>query len=733
MTAEPDHSCSRAGQPIYGDLALPDLCELQHAVLEHAGHAIIATSTEGTILYFNRMAQRLLGYSWDEVVGRDSPRLFHLPEEMRQRAQELSAELGREVAADFTVFVAGLNGKATLEREWTYVRKDGTHLPVLLSVSRLLDMQGGLMGYLGIACNLTERRAVEQELRIAATAFASQAAIMVTDSRQRILRVNPAFTRLTGYSAEEAIGRTPALLKSGRQDGAFYRQMWSDLQGSDHWQGEIWNRRKSGETYPEWLTITVIRDGRGTVTNYVATFSDITELKAAESEIHNLAFYDPLTNLPNRRLLLNRLGQARATSLRSGQYGALLMVDLDHFKNLNDTQGHDVGDSLLVEVAGRLKGCLRSGDTAARPGGDEFVVMLEDLGLEEGGAAVQAETVAEKIRLALNEPFSLGADRQHFTSASVGISLFLRDGKTVEALLKQADIALYKAKEAGRNTTRFFDSGMQTALDRRATLESGLRRALAQEEFRIHLQPQVDTRGRVIGAEILLRWQLPDGQMVAPGDFIPLAEETGLIVPIGLWVLASACACLRRWEGHRRTRELYLAVNVSPRQFRQPDFVAAVEALLEQHGASAHLLKLELTENLLLDHTETTVERMQALRAIGVRFSLDDFGTGYASLSYLKRYPFNQLKVDQSFIRDLSTDQDDAAIVRAIIAMGQTLRLQVVAEGVETPEQRQYLQKHGCTAFQGYLFGRPMPLPDFSAYLAGCADGEQDLLEDWVI
>lgn len=538
-------------------------------------------------------------------------------------------------------------------------------------------------------------------------------AIMLTDAQQRILQVNTAFCRLTGYAADEVIGNFPKLLASGRQGPDFYARMWQSLDETGSWEGEIWNRRKCGEIYPEWLCINVLRDSGGELAGYVATFSDISKLKLAESEIQHLAFYDPLTALPNRRLLLERLEQARVSGKRKHEHGALLIIDIDNFKILNDTLGHDIGDHLLIEVACRLKQCIRECDTAARQGGDEFAVMLDALDPDPQVAAISAEAVAEKLREELARPVMLTHGQEYFCTASIGVSLFRGLDKTVDTLLKQADIALYKAKEAGRNAIRFFDQAMQTTLDRRARLEAGLRHALARDEFTLHAQPLVDRESGLVGAELLLRW-LPAGQaLVPPDDFIPLAEDSGLIVPIGLWVLDQACATLRRWAGDPGKRELYLAVNVSARQFRQPDFVDQVSAALARHGADPRRLRLELTESLLLDKVEEVVFKMRALRLLGVRFSLDDFGTGFASLSYLKKFPFEQLKVDRSFVRDITTDPDDAAIIRAIIAMGRALRLSVVAEGVEGEAQYAYLIEHGCTLFQGYMFGRPQPLAQF--------------------
>jgi len=735
MTAAPELEPGGCLAACRGDstFGLPELCATQNAIFEHAGRAIVLTDPAGTILYFNRAAQQMLGYSWEEVNRQASPLLFHCPEEIAREAAALSAKLQRPVAPGFEVFVADLDADSRQDRDWIYVHKNGRRFPVNLAISVLRDATGQVFGYLGIASDISERCRMEQDLRIAAIAFESQAAIMVTDAEQSILRVNQAFSALTGYSAEEAIGQTPRLLKSGRQGPEFYLAMWNALSQNGHWEGEIWNRRKNGEIFPEWLTISAVPDAQGQVANYVSTFSDISDLKVAESEIHHLAFYDPLTTLPNRRLLLNRLDKAGAAGKRNGQYSALLIIDIDHFKTLNDTLGHDVGDRLLIEVASRLRRSVREGDTAARLGGDEFVVMLEALGSDVDWAAIQAETVAEKIRATLCEPYCLQGDAEHFRSASIGISLFCGQEKSADVLLKQADIALYKAKDAGRNAIRFFDTAMQTALDERAGLEADLRRALSRGEFVLYVQPQVDAERQLTGVETLLRWQPAGKPLVPPGDFIPLAEETGLIVPIGLWVLDLACANLARWARDERTRGLTMAVNVSARQFRQADFVTQVSDALARHGANPCRLKLELTESLLLDNVDEVVAKMQALRTLGVRFSLDDFGTGYASLAYLKRYPFEQLKIDRSFVRDITRDGDAAAIVRAVLAMGDTLRLGVVAEGVEENTQYAYLAEHGCRFFQGYLFGRPMSFVTFESQLDLLPTAAADLPDNWEI
>ncbi|MDP2833214.1 MAG: EAL domain-containing protein [Pseudomonadota bacterium] len=571
--------------------------------------------------------------------------------------------------------------------------------------------------------DISARRHADEELRIAAIAFESQEGIMVSDSHGVIVRVNPAFTRLTGYSAFEAIGQTPALLRSGRHDKPFYDRMWQALRENGYWQGEMWNKRKNGKVYAEWLTISAVKTPEGETTHYVGTFSEITQNKEAQAEIHRLAYYDALTHLPNRRLLLDRLGQALASSSRSGCHGAVLFIDLDNFKTLNDTRGHAVGDLLLGEVAQRLQSGVREGDTISRLGdtisrlgGDEYVVVLEDLSLEAVEAAAQARAVGEKVRAALARPYDLDGREFHCT-ASVGITLFRGHEATLDALLKQADLALYQAKGAGRNCLCFFDPAMQSTLDEYSALEADLRLAVQRGQLQLYYQPQLDSARRVIGAEALLRWRHPQRGPIAPDVFIPLAEESGLILPIGRWVLETACAQIKAWSAHAATHDLRLAVNVSARQFRHADFVAEVKEVLAASGADPSRLKIELTESLVIDNVAETIARMRALKALGIGFSMDDFGTGFSSLSYLKRLPLEQLKIDRSFVNDLATDPNDAAIVQTIITMGHTLGLDVIAEGVETEAQLARLDQYGCTAYQGFLFSRPLPIAEFEAFL----------------
>ncbi|MBU1426807.1 MAG: EAL domain-containing protein [Gammaproteobacteria bacterium] len=556
----------------------------------------------------------------------------------------------------------------------------------------------------------------EAALRIAAIAFETEEGMLVTDENALIMRVNQAFTRITGYEPEEALGKNPSLLKSERQDEEFFQRMWARLHQYNSWQGEIWNQRKNGEIYPEWLTITAVIGKDGKVTNYVGTFVDISERKKAESEIHHLAFFDPLCQLPNRRMLLDRLRQAVATSVRNQTGGALLFIDLDNFKTLNDTRGHGIGDMLLIEVSKRLQECVREGDTLARFGGDEFVLLLEGLSEERAQAAVQARAVGEKVLETLSQPYILEGSEFH-SSSSMGITLFVNYRQKLDELLKQADTAMYEAKKSGRNTLRFFDPIMQEELEVRAQLEVGLREALRKEEFRLYYQMQVDHTGHILGAEVLLRWLHPERGLISPMQFIPLAEETGLILPIGRWVLESACTQIKAWEADRRTSDLQLAVNVSGRQFRQADFVAQVSEVISRIDINPLLLKLELTESIVLDDVPDTIAKMQALRQIGVSFAMDDFGTGYSSLAYLTQLPLNQLKIDQSFVRHIGSKTSDATIIQTIIGMANNLCMEVIAEGVETQEQRDFLEANGCMLFQGYLFSMPVPYEEFEKLL----------------
>ena len=568
---------------------------------------------------------------------------------------------------------------------------------------------------LAVTRDITELKHSAEDLRIAATAFDSMEGMMVTDARGVVLRINKAFTETTGYASEDIVGKTPRILQSGRHDAEFYRSMWETIERTGSWQGDIWDRRKNGEVYPKWLTISAVKGDDGVVTHYVGTHFDNTERKKAEDRIRELAFFDQLTGLPNRTLLQDRLKQAMTASGRSGNYGALLFIDLDNFKSLNDTLGHDVGDQFLKQAAQRLAGCVRDGDTVARLGGDEFVVILASLSSDEREAAQGTEVAAEKILAALDHVYRFGSAAHHST-ASIGTTLFKGASISVDELMKQADLTMYKSKEAGRNNIHFFDPEMEVAVRTRAALESDLRRAVDGGEFLLHYQAQVIDGGRIAGAEVLVRWQHPQRGMVSPAEFIPLAEETGLILPLGQWVLETACRQLSLWARRTETAGFTLAVNVSAHQFRQADFVERVLAALKRTGANPQRLKLELTESLLVSNVEDIIDKMFALKAKGIAFSLDDFGTGFSSLSYLKRLPLDQLKIDQSFVRDVLSDPNDAAIARTVVALARSLGLGVIAEGVETKAQRDFLAESGCHAYQGYFFSRPLPVEGFEAF-----------------
>jgi len=561
-----------------------------------------------------------------------------------------------------------------------------------------------------------ERSLSDTELKIAATAFESQEGVMITDARNIILRVNKAFTTITGYQASEVIGKTPRILSSDRQDRHFYTALWESINTTGSWKGQIWNKHKDGAEYPEQLAISTVKNNAGNIINYVATFTDITQSLAASEEIKNLAFYDSLTGLPNRRLLIDRLKQALVAAKRTRMHGALLFLDLDHFKTLNDTLGHDMGDVLLKQVAERISFCIREVDTAARLGGDEFVVMLENLAASSNSAAAKAETIGEKIMAHLNQPYQLDGHSHHSTP-SIGVSLFSDVDSSVDDLLKQADIAMYQAKTSGRNTLRFFNPIMQETINERVMLEKQLRIAIEEQQFQLFYQTQVNSSGQAIGAEALIRWIHPEQGMISPIKFIPLSEETGLILPIGEWVLETACAQLKIWQQSEHTKHLTLSVNVSYQQFSQETFEQRVQAIIQHHNIDPAGLKLELSESLLADNIEHLISTMSNLGKLGIQFSLDDFGTGYSSLQYLKVLPLHQLKIDQSFVRDISTDDNDKAIVCTIIAMAKNLDLEVIAEGVETDEQKQFLLDNDCKIYQGYLFSKPVSIDNINLQL----------------
>jgi diguanylate cyclase (GGDEF)-like protein/PAS domain S-box-containing protein len=594
---------------------------------------------------------------------------------------------------------------------------------IFLSKSYVVrDIQGKPLYALHLLSDITAQKQaatalVEGEERFRRSIGNARDAIITIDGEGGVITEwNPAAEVIFGYSKEEVIGRmlheiiTPPRFREAAIKGMAYFTTTGEGAAINKTL-ELVALHKNETEFPIELSLSATQiHGKWFATGIVR---DISKRKQDEADIYSLGFYDSLTHLPNRRLLMDRLHQALASSARSGREGALLFIDLDNFKDINDTLGHDIGDLLLQQVGQRLESGMREGDTVARLGGDEFVVMLEDLSESALEAAAQVEAIGEKILTALNQPYQL-ATHGYQSTASIGVALFSNHNQSQEELLKHADIAMYQAKNSGRNVLRFFDPQMQDAIHARVDLERELRKALEQQQFQLYYQIQVDNSHRPLGAEVLIRWLHPERGLVPPIQFIPLAEESGLILPIGQWVLETACAQLKAWQQDALTRDLTLSVNVSAKQFRQVDFVAQMQSLEQRHAINPTLLKLELTESMLLENIEGTITTMIALKEIGIRFSLDDFGTGYSSLQHLKRLPIYQLKIDQSFVRDIANDK---AIVRTIIAMANSLGLDVIAEGVETEEQRQLLLNKGCTHYQGYLFSKPVPIEQFEALL----------------
>ncbi len=666
-------------------------------LLKTIPHGIQENDCGGRIVYSSPAHHRILGHSDGELVGRNIWD-FALNDEEAEQTRNYLAQLVQEQPTP-TPFV-------TRNR-----RADGSIVDIEVDWNYHRDRDGKLLGFISTITDITERARAEEELRQAATFFETTSeAITITDADNRIIAVNPAFTAISGYSEAEVLGKDPGILSSGRQDRAFYQTMWLTLQRMGRWQGEIWNRRKSGEIYPEWLSIVAIKDKQGKVVQHMAIFSDITKRKRDEMKIWQQANFDALTGLPNRNLLMDRLSQALRLADRHEQQAALIFIDLDRFKWINDTLGHSAGDHLLQQAAERLQHCVRDADTVARLGGDEFTIVLPEL-----PASSYPEDVAERILNSFAEPF-LVRDRELYVGTSIGITLYPQDGREVTTLLRNADAAMYRAKAAGRNTFHYFTDEMNDQAQRRVRLESELRHALERRQISLHYQPIVDHHGQLAGAEALMRWHHPQLGVIRPDEFIQLAEETGMIIPIEHWALAEACSAARGWQ-QQAGRPLFVAVNISSTQCGCDDFPDVVSGVLSGTGFKPELLKLEITERTMMHDTEHVIALLSRLRALGVRLAMDDFGTGYSSLSYLKRFPIDVLKIDRAFIKDLPEDRDSAALVEAIIAMAHSLGLEVVSEGVETEQQQRFLQALGNDLFQGWLFDRAMPAGDFSAHV----------------
>ncbi len=711
---------SKAFDSMVGSLAIKEE-ELQRseinfrALAENANDGMLIADMAGTIVYANNQIAEITGYQSLELLAMNIKQLI---------AADDAKVIDDIHAAVFTGAEAGAY-------EIRLVRKNQSRVPV--EVSNALTTWTGKMADLLIVRDITERVSAakvlqENQARLDLALRSAEMGVwsfdLIANKRHfddqtcHLLGIDP--TKFTGTAQEffkvvhpddlETLkSKMAQTIKQNIPYEAEYRIVWPD--GSIHY---IATRGR------------LVRDEQGQPSKINGIVFDITEWKEVQDKINNLAFYDPLTELPNRRLLSDRLQKALASSVRSKRTGAILFIDLDNFKTINDTFGHALGDLLLKQTATRLTSCVRVEDTVARIGGDEFVVMLENLSRDEFEAATHTEAIAEKIVATLSEPYQLAPHEYHST-CSIGIALFNDHMQSVDEILKQADIAMYQSKKAGRNTLRFFDEQMQETVTARVVLEGELRKALDCQQFELYYQIQLDSFLQPIGAEALIRWNHSDRGLIFPEKFITLAEETGLILPIGQWVLETACAQLKAWQNEDYTREFVLGVNVSARQFRQADFAAQVKTAVQGHAINPKLLKLELTESALLENIEDAIATMNALKEIGVRFTLDDFGTGYSSLQYLKRLPLHQLKIDQSFVRDIAVDSNDMAIVRTIIAMAKSLNLEVIAEGVETEQQLQMLLNSGCTQYQGYLFGKPVPIGQFEALIT---QGEMPLTQN---
>ncbi len=675
--------------------ALKSESDLLSSLVRSMPLALVALAPDNSVRLWNPAAERLFGWRADEVTGRDCPLVTV---ENRHEFDRLGER-----------FATGLS---VSDLETVRQTKSGERIDVSLHAAGLRKADGSSDGMFCLMTDIRARRLAEQQLQLSDKVFQNtQEGIVVTDGTGKIVAVNPAFTAVTGYKAQEVLGRNPSMLQSGRHDADFYRDMWVELAQSGQWQGEIWNRRRNGEIFPEWLNISVIHDGDGKAVYYVAVFSDISLVKQNEERLHRLAHYDALTGLPNRLLFADRLQHALVHAQRSGTLVGLLFLDLDRFKIVNDTLGHRTGDMLLQETAHRLAEVVRAQDTVARFGGDEFTVILPDLGSPAGAA-----NVAEKIIECLAAPFRL-LGRDVFIGGSVGIAVYPKSGEDAEALIKHADIAMYRAKDAGRNTYQYYRPGHEGQSRDIFELEHGLRHAIERGEMRLVYQPEIEIEtGRIVTVEALLRWNHPTRGDVPPAEFIPVAEDSGLIGTIGDWVLREACRQNRAWQT-AGLPPVRIAVNLSVRQLRNVRFAERVAEILDDTGLAAEWLEVELTESMIMHYAKDTMGILWQLKSMGVRLSIDDFGTGYSSLSYLKRLPVDSLKIDRSFIGGLDADTNDQAISNAIIALANSLKLRVVAEGVETEKQLGFLREHACCDAQGFFFSHPVDADTLSGLL----------------
>ncbi|MDP2903035.1 MAG: EAL domain-containing protein, partial [Methylovulum sp.] len=659
--------------------------DLSHDLLFIAGF-------DGYLKRVNRACEHTFGFCKEELLAVPYMERIHQDDVPLVHA-ELAKLVGGEAMVNIQVRVQRKNS-AYQWTEWVATRAPDKSL------------------FYATGRDISERMQRDLELKMAAKVIENTLeGVLVADSDGTILSVNPAFTRITGYTAEEAIGKTPRLLRSNHHDVRFYQQLWVSLLSTGQWQGEIWNRRKDGEAYPEWLTISAIRGENGVVQQYVSVFNDITKYKQQEAHIHHQAYYDALTDLPNRLLFADRLKLAVAHAYRNRQQLAVMFLDLDRFKQINDGFGHHVGDRLLQEVAKRLQALLRADDTVARLGGDEFTLLLPNLPNTD-----DATKVADQVIKTFDRPITIER-HEIFTSTSIGIAIYPYDGMDAETLMKNADSAMYLAKRNGRNSHQLYTPDMNESAAEQLILENQLRRAIERDELVLHYQPQVNANtGEVVGIEALLRWLHPEKGLLYPLEFMALAEESGLIVAIGEWVLRTACVQNKCWQAIA-CKAVKVAVNVSARQFCHPHFVRLVGQVLEEVGMEPCWLELELTENILLRDIEQTISKLQNLKALGITLSIDDFGTGYSSMAYIKNFPFDTVKIDPSFIRDVAVNTNDAEIAKAIIAMAHSMNLKVIAEGVETIGQRDFMRTHRCDDIQGFYISQPLDAESMGEHL----------------
>jgi diguanylate cyclase (GGDEF)-like protein/PAS domain S-box-containing protein len=668
------------------------------SVLDSLPDHVYVKGSDRRYILINAVGRRLRDMgSNDEVVGK-SARDFYPP--------QLAAQFDVEDQAVMAT------GGSLINREQSTVDASGKRTWHLTTKVPLRGPNGEILGLIGMNRDITERRRAEEQVRVAASALESTAeGVMICDAERRIVSVNKAFTQITGYVPQEVLGLRPGFMRSAKQGDEFYEQIWRQIAETGRWQGEVWRRRKNGETYPEWRSVSTLKDETGTTTHHVMVFTDVSRFKQDEARLEFLAHHDALTGLPNRALFRDRCQEAVLRARRRETRLGLMFIDLDHFKQINDSLGHDVGDLLLQSVTERLRECIRESDTVARLGGDEFTILLDELQESQDAAPI-----AEKLLAAIARPFAVGG-HELFISASVGISFYPSDGDDVQTLLKNADAAMYRAKALGRNTYQFFAAEMNTEVSERLKLTNSLRLALERNEFLLEYQPIVDlASGKINALEALLRWNHPELGVVPPNRFISLAEDSGLIVPIGEWVLGKACAQMKAWQttGIAPRR---IAVNLSVRQFKQRDLAQRIQAILQETGLASHFLELEITESMVMEDPAATERVLDRLHDMGIQLAVDDFGTGYSSLSYLKQFPIDFLKIDRSFVQDIPNDRDDVAIARAIIALARALELRVIAEGVETEEQRAFLEAEGCEEAQGYLLGRPIGAEETELFL----------------